>query len=503
MTRINTNVASMIAQNNLAKSNKDMSVSLQRLSTGLAINRGADDPAGLIVSERLRSEIKGVGQAVDNAERASNVIATAEGALDEISRLLIDMQSLVVESANTGAFSKEEVEANQLQIDSAIDSITRISNTTSFAGLKLLNGSLDYELSDVDSAAISDVAVRSANFAGAPEVPVSVDVVEPASQAELFIDGTTVEEDVTIEVQGRDGVEVFNFKEGMNREQMLEAINAVKDATGVAAEAHDDTWTDGTPAEGIRLYSADFGSEAFVSVQRRGGDPDFETHAFNEDQELDPDNTAVRARGEDVLALVNGHLALGDGLDLSMHSTMLAADMTLEEDFASRAAFDPADPPSSTFKITGGGAKYQIGPSVNVQQQASFSIQSVAASRLGDSKTGFLSSIRTGGDNALIKSGAKADEQAGKASDIIDKAVDQVSVMRGRLGAFERNTLDTTIRSQQIALENLTSAESTIRDTDFAEETSKLTRAQILNNAGTSTLAMANNTAQNVLQLLG
>src|SRR5690606_13840986 len=150
-----------------------------------------------------------------------------------------------------------------------------------------------------------------------------------------------------------------------------------------------------------------------------------------------------------------------------------------------------------TFTITGGGAKFQVGPSVNSSQQIGFGIQSVAASHLGDNTVGFLSSIMSGGDNSLLAGRAR------EASQIVDLAIEQIATLRGRLGAFERNTLQTAVRSSQIALENLTAAESQIRDTDFAEETSRLTRAQILVNAGTSTLAIANSAAQNVLSLLG
>ena len=142
MSRINSNVASLVAQRHLSVAQRSLSVSLERLSSGLKINRGADDPAGLIVSERLRSEIAAVGQAMDNSARAINVIATTEGALSEVQALLTDINALLVEAANQGAFSDEEVAANQLQIDAAIDSITRIANTTAFAGRKLLNGEL-------------------------------------------------------------------------------------------------------------------------------------------------------------------------------------------------------------------------------------------------------------------------------------------------------------------------------------------------------------------------
>src|SRR5258706_1296954 len=103
MSRINTNVASLTAQRGLAASHKALSDTLQRLSSGLRINRGADDPAGLIASEGLRSEISGISQAVDNSSRASNVISTAEGALGEVANLLLNVKSLVVQAANSGA----------------------------------------------------------------------------------------------------------------------------------------------------------------------------------------------------------------------------------------------------------------------------------------------------------------------------------------------------------------------------------------------------------------
>src|SRR3990167_5902166 len=113
MSRINSNISSLIAQRHLGVSQQSLTKSLERLSSGLRINRGADDPAGLIVSERLRSEIAVVEQAIDNSARAINVIATAEGALDEVQALLTDIQAKLVEAANSGAFSKDEIAANQ------------------------------------------------------------------------------------------------------------------------------------------------------------------------------------------------------------------------------------------------------------------------------------------------------------------------------------------------------------------------------------------------------
>src|SRR3954465_10714914 len=185
MARINTNVSSLTAQRGLSQSQKAMSTTLQHLSSGLRINRGADDPAGLIASEGLRSEISGINQAIDNSSRASNVISTTEGALSEVASLLLNVKSLVVQAANTGALSPDEISANQLQVDSAVQSITRISNTTTFAGLHLINGSLDYVTSGVNTAQLKSVAVNQANFGTHGTIPVQVDVLTSATTADL------------------------------------------------------------------------------------------------------------------------------------------------------------------------------------------------------------------------------------------------------------------------------------------------------------------------------
>src|SRR5476651_1916990 len=115
-SRINTNVAALTAQRGLANSQKALSTTLRRLSSGLRINTGADDPAGLIASEGLKSEIAGINQAIDNSSRASNMISTADGALNEVSSLLLNIQSLIVQAANACAMSADQIQANQLQI---------------------------------------------------------------------------------------------------------------------------------------------------------------------------------------------------------------------------------------------------------------------------------------------------------------------------------------------------------------------------------------------------
>src|SRR5947209_7269586 len=127
----------------------------------------------------------GIHQAVDNSSRASNVISTAEGALNEVASLLLNVKSLVVQAANSGALSPDEIAANQLQVDSAIESVTRISDTTTFAGLHLINGGMDYVTSGVATSAISALHIAQANFGTQTTIPVNVNVVTSARTADL------------------------------------------------------------------------------------------------------------------------------------------------------------------------------------------------------------------------------------------------------------------------------------------------------------------------------
>lgn len=479
MTRINTNIAALTAQKHLSRATSDMDTTLQRLSSGLRINRGADDPAGLIASETLRSEMASISQAIDNTQRASNVIATAEGALAEVASLLINIKELTVEAANTGALSTEEIEANQLQVNSAIASITRIANATTFAGLHLLNGNLDYVTSGVATSAFKNLNIYSAQLGTQSYLSVKVSGILSAQRGHLQYQTSQVNSSVTLEVASGRGVEVFNFVSSFHVSNMVSAINAVTDATGVCA-----TFINGANhASGIVFRSLDYGSDAFVSVRLLPSSSGTFTV-------YDTDAATVKQRdaGRDVQVTVNGASTVGTGQEVIMNSSSLGLNMKLD------SAFGAGD--TSTFYITGGGAMFQLGPHINTSEQTSLGINSVIASRLGTTDVGFLNEIATGGSYSLVGG------QTSSAAKIIEEAIGQVSILRGRLGSFERNTLDTNMNSLRITLENVTASESAIRDADFAVETSELTRSQILVSAGTSVLALANQTPQSVLALL-
>jgi flagellin len=188
MTRINSNVSSLVAQNTLGRSNAALEQALTRLSTGLRINTGKDDPAGLIASENLRSDITSITKAISNTERANQVIATADSALGQVSSLLNDIRGLVTESANNGALSEAQIAANQLQLDESLNALNRIAQTTTFQGRKLLDGSLDFTVTaGANFNRISNLQIDQANLGATGSVNVAVAFIVAATQAQVDV----------------------------------------------------------------------------------------------------------------------------------------------------------------------------------------------------------------------------------------------------------------------------------------------------------------------------
>ena len=197
-------------------------------------------------------------------------------------------------------------------------------------------------------------------------------------------------------------------------------------------------------------------------------------------------NAATRATGTNADVRINGAQAVSDGLNISIYTATLNLDFVLDSDVV--------DNSSTTFRITGGGAQFQIGPDIVSTQQARLGIPSINATELGGA-SGRMYQLQSGGSASL-------NTNTTLAASIVEEAITQITSLRGRIGAFQATTLDTTISTLTSAVENLTAAESSIRDTDFAAESSALTRAQILVSSGISVLSIANQQPQNVLQLL-
>jgi flagellin len=471
MGRINTNISALQTFHTLQRNNNELTSRLQRLSTGLKINAGKDAPAGLIASETLRSEINGINQAIDNSQRANNVVNTAEGALSEVSSLLLELQGLTIQAANTGALSKEEIAANQLQADAIINSVNRISNTTQFGGVKLLNGTLDYTNSNVDATKLDIVTVNAAKLPDNGSIAISVEVTASAQLGTVTFAASGINAaPATIEIAGNLGTEQISFAASAHNSAVAVAINQLKDSTGVSASV--------VPGGSLKLTSTQYGSRQFVSVTTISG-----TFTTNTGKDF----------GTDAAVNINGAQAEVDGLVATARTGDLDVQLTLDSAFANTTGSAAA---STNFQITSGGAKFQLGSEVQRQGQVQIGIGSVAATKLGNNIVGYLSALQSGGTNSLVGG------DTGGAQKILSAAIKQVATLRGRLGALQKNVIDTNVNSLSVALENVTASESAIRDADFAEETAKLTRAQILVQANTSVLAQANSTPQNVLRLL-
>lgn len=483
MTRINTNVQSLIARRSVRTNNLSLNQALERLSTGLRINSGKDDPAGLIASETLRSSIRAISTAIDNANRADTIVAVAEGGLQEVSSLLLNLENLIDQTANEAGLTPEEVKANQLQIDSILQSIDRLAEATAFGNRKLLNGTFDFTTSGVNVIASTGSSVdhlASVRINGAKVPPgatraVNINVITPSEVALISAVGAGASGELgaatTLQVRGNFGSETLSFASGATPTEIAAAINSSRELTGVSAIA-----------SGTALYfsSTGYGSDAFVSV----------SVLENVGTAWDSQAADVEDYGTDGVVTVNGTNAVVKGLDASVRNGSLSMDVTLSESFNATAGN------TTSFDITGGGAVFSISPDVGLSGQESIGIAEVSASRLGNSNVGFLSTLRSGLTNDL------ASKNFASAQRIVRAAINDVATLRGRLGAFQKDTLASTINSLQVARENVTAAESAIRDADFAMETSNLTRAQILAASSLSVLQLSNSQPQSALSLL-
>ncbi len=476
MSRINTNVPALLAARNLAHNQASMNTALQRLSTGLRINSGKDDPAGMISSQTLKNEATSINAAIDNAGRADNMVSVAEGALGEVHNLLNEMQDLVDRSANDASLSADERNANQLQIDSILDSINRIANTTGFQGKKLLDGTFDYTKTGVDTDDLAKVQVNAAKLAEGANRTVVVQVTTSAQFAQLKFTGDALSTaPVTLQVAGNYGTELFSFAANTTVSAMAFAINQSKEMTGVSA-------TTSGGADALYFTSVGYGKNAFVSVTTVGGANGFSVKDGG-------GNTVDTDKGVDAAVLINGTQAITDGLKASVRTANLSVDLTLTAAFGGNKG-------TTTFSVTGGGANFSLAPELSLTGRESIGIGSVTTANLGDSLVGMLSTLGTGQANQL------SSKNFGTAQKIINAAVAQVSSLRGRLGAFQKETLQSTINSLKVAYENTQAARSAIEDADFAAETSNMTRAQILIQSSTTVLQQANAAPQNVLSLL-
>lgn len=466
---ITNNVSSLNAQNNLTRANNSLAQSVERLSSGLKVNRGADGPAALVISEKQRAQIAGLKQAIDNADKAVSLVQTAEGALNEINSLLVKIRSLAIDSANAGVNDADAQAANQAEITNALDTINRIANNTQFGQKKLLDGSSGIKgiSNDADTTVLkTSTATTAGNYAV---------VVTTAAQRATATAGTAqsanLAADETLTINGVS----ITLASGLSQAQVVSRINEFTTQTGVTAD---------TAAGATRLYTNQYGSAADLSVisnvAAAASSSGFGT-------------TLVTDAGVDVVGTIDGTSFNGVGNVLT--ATSGNADGLAVQFATSATPTTSVTGAQGTITVTDNSLVFQIG--ANQNQTASIAINAVGPSGLG---LGLAASGNQFSNLSQIDvtSASKAQDAIG----VIDAAIDDITNLRGDLGAFQQNTLNSTINNLQTTLENTVNAESTIRDTDFAEEIANFTKNQVLVQAGTSVLKNANQQPQLVLSLL-
>jgi flagellin len=315
-----------------------------------------------------------------------------------------------------------------------------------------------------------------------------------------------------VEISGSKGSRELSFSSGTSLSKIVDAINTFSDVTGVAASLA------ATSATRISLASSDYGSSEFVSVKviddggiNSTGNGDGSTPSRGIYNRANADwtnaNTTISGTfanshngvidyGQDLKGTINGIAITAKGKTARINTDFLDVEMTLS-DTQARTLGNVGSGSSPALYVTGGGADFQLAGKVDIAGKVSIGIRDVSVRKLGNSTVGTLDKLASGKSNNLIAGNVDG------AQKIISEAITQVSGLRGRIGAFQKNTVGATIRSLNVSVENTAAAQSVIRDADFASETAQLTRSQILVSASTNILSLANQAPNSALQLLG
>ncbi len=465
--RINLNSAGLVAHRNLSNVDNALGKSIERLSSGFRINRASDDPAGLVISEKLRAQIGGIGMAIKNASDGVNMVKTAEAALTEVHSLLRTMRDLAVHASNTGANDEAALAADQAQITQAIQSLNKIAEETMFGQKKLLNGEAGIN-TIITGTAVTAMDLNKANLKA--DATIGVNVTQAATKATLSSKGGFAN---TAANWGAAGDMFINnvqitWAADATVQGVMDAINAKTSSTGVVATFDTDH---------IVLTQQNYGSAAQISITSGA---EFAAGGAE----------TAQAAGQDALASITA-----DGVNVSDGVWNQGSGLTLKDSLGNTVVLAEA---ANSVADKGAQATAQVGTLIfqvgaYSGQTRSVSIQDTSASKLG---TTAISGQNVSTINVTTQQGAQ------DAIDILDAAISDISTIRSTLGALQKQTLESSINSLTIAKENIAASESTIRDTDMAAEMVDFTRNQILQQAGVSMLAQANQSTQALLSLL-
>ncbi len=469
--QINNNISALGAYNSVSHVSNQMTKSMGKLSKGLRIADASDDPAGLISSELFRSQISSMDAAMRNNTEAMNYSKTAENALGEMNQLLADARGLAIASGNSATLTSTQLAANQDQINSIVASINRISSSVTYSGRKLLDGSAGVTTQISNTSKVAGFSfggtANSTTITQTGLVTINQTVAATAAlytATALLTAGAAASGSISV-----NGVS-FTIAAGTSGGNIASILNAASGQTGVTAAFNASNQLTFTQTQTGTNRSVNFvdtsgavSSAANTSASVTG------TNA----------NATISMGGQSVL--YTGGAAGADGLTLT-------------------------DANGNKLSITTGGnavntqlmgqviaqdSSFQIGFLANTT--ANLALRNMSAGQLG---SGVASGVTVNNLDVSTSAGAQT------ALSVLDKAIDEVSQMRGRIGNFQRNVLESNNRTLASMKENLSNSESSIRDLDVAAEMTTYTKLQVMQQAGMAMLGQANQSGQSVLSLL-
>ena len=488
---INTNVSSLTAQRNSAKVQDQLSTAMNRLSSGLRINSAKDDAAGLAISQRFTTQIRGINQATRNANDAISLSQTAEGALASVGDNLQRIRELAVQSANA-TNSASDRSALQAEATQLISEVQRVSSQTDFNGVKLLDGSFNAQAFQVGADAGQTIAINSIVDSRTTALGNNTLAADGTATGSVLVSATAVSTGnavvatATLALTTSAGTTAgISYAVNSGADQIATAINNAASGIGVKATASNSTTLSGL-------------STGTVTFNLVGGTGAATTSAISA-AVVDPNDLSSLATAINSAANTTGITASFTGGNKNS-LTLTAADG--RNISIGTFANSTAGNQTATF----GGSTLTEGAAATANAVATGTVS------LASSKGAILTA--TANADAFAAAGANASTfttlaavdistfaGASSALSVLDAALAQVSAGRADLGAIQ-NRFATTISNLQTSSENLSASRSRIQDADFASETANLSRAQVLQQAATAMIAQANQMPQQVLQLL-
>ena len=529
--RVNHNSAAMSSLRHLSSTTNETSKNLERLSSGLKINSAADGPADLLISEHMRTQISGLNQAVKNSETSVSMVQTAEGVLSEFSSILINMHQLALHAANNGAADEKMLQADQMEIENLLSTMDRIATSSQFGTKVLFDGS-----NEAYGVTIGD----GLSFYGASpltrEAPTkqgySVNIEQVATRPEVIAERRISLEEIVVGasfvLREDDRVMKMNTNEEKNlKENIQQLLNNYRMSPQTFSRESTEARLGEIIARALQIKADESGLAVEITIndlgmltvkhKHFGSRPSFTVSTnisglFGEK----PGTVKLSSGGQDVSGHIGGDLAIGEGqfLQGTQDSPTEGIIVQYDKELGHRLV-DIRDDQGRVIgqklvkqtneelvgkdvegyvHIIQNSLTYQVG--ANHKQTVSFSFDDLRSEQIArgvENESGFSSLA----DIDLTNSTGAQDS-----IQLIDKAIMEIGVLRGNLGSFQRNSLESNLRNLRVSSENLSNAESVIRDSDMAAEMSDFTKNQILIASGTAMAAQANQIPKSVLQLI-